>query len=203
MSTDKGLAKLKKRFFRRPNIVLLRKQFEETVWKGGESFCEFIYNKTILANKVTISEDERIDYIVDAISDIFSRNQKPIQCFNFIPPSLLAFEKVTLQSHGSTSKVSSKHQKVGETTKVLMKKSRTAKRQKVSVQGVTIAAKRDQEIANVEEQKDNFLWMTELQLEKDSELYNMVLRVLLVGGSAESLIKRSLVDPKNKFVGCE
>jgi len=41
----------------------LRKEFEARVWKTEKQFCDYYHEKMILANRVSIAEDELLDYL--------------------------------------------------------------------------------------------------------------------------------------------
>lgn len=47
--------------------LTLRKEFEHRMWLPRETFAEYFHNKIILANKVPISEEEIVDYIIEDI----------------------------------------------------------------------------------------------------------------------------------------
>ena len=58
-------------------------------------FWDTQYDKTILANRVTIDESERVEYSIDGIPDPMLRNQNSIQCFESMETLLAAFEEVS------------------------------------------------------------------------------------------------------------
>lgn len=61
---------MKQTFDLRPRKLHLRREFEARVWKAEESFADYYHEKTILANRVPIVEDELLDYLVEGITDL-------------------------------------------------------------------------------------------------------------------------------------
>ncbi|XP_043468102.1 uncharacterized protein LOC122502224 [Leptopilina heterotoma] len=102
MSTDQLLSEIRKMFHHQNNRILLKKEFEERMWKKGETFSEYIHEKTILANRVSVPDDERIEYYVEGIPDMNLRNQARIQRFRDLENLLAAFKKVTINSKQSS-----------------------------------------------------------------------------------------------------
>ena len=43
-----------------PSKLILKRKFEERVWKKYETFCKYVHHKIILANQVPIPENELI-----------------------------------------------------------------------------------------------------------------------------------------------
>ncbi|XP_051165650.1 protein lin-28 homolog A-like [Leptopilina boulardi] len=105
---------MRRMFYRRPNKTLLRKRFEERIWKREESFSEYVHDKIILANKVPIDEEERVDYIIEGIPDVSLRDQARIHRFQGIDELMLTFEKVSLHASSNSKESTSKVTKVGE-----------------------------------------------------------------------------------------
>lgn len=97
ISVDELIDKMRIMFDHRPMRMDLRKKFEEKTWCSGETFSNYFFNKTILANKISVDEDELIDYIIDGISDETIRNQARIQRFKRKEDLLKTFEKVVLR----------------------------------------------------------------------------------------------------------
>ncbi|KAI4481937.1 hypothetical protein M0804_008956 [Polistes exclamans] len=91
------LADLRSTFCHRKNRIVLRKIFEERVWRKDESFHEYVHNKVILGNKVPIHENEIVDYIIEGIPDANLKNQAKINRLRTKADILEAFEGVTLQ----------------------------------------------------------------------------------------------------------
>jgi len=107
MPVEELFTELRGMFYRRPNRVAARREFEARVWKKNEKFSEYLHEKTILANLVPISEDELIDYLIDGITDPVLRDQARIHRFMDKSDLLEAFEKVTLRGGPETRAASS------------------------------------------------------------------------------------------------
>lgn len=103
MSFERLLETLGAMFRPRENRVLLRKRFENRVWKKEETFQEYLHEKTIMGNRVPIEEDELLEYIVEGKPDAAMRNQARIQGFTTVDSLVRAFEKVSLRDHNTTS----------------------------------------------------------------------------------------------------
>jgi len=89
----------------RPSKILLRKQFEERVWRREETFHhQYVHEKIILANRVPISEDEIIDYLIDGIPVVSLRDQARMSRFTSKSSLLQAFEKVILRDKSNAKK---------------------------------------------------------------------------------------------------
>lgn len=85
-------------FDHHPTKMDLKRKFEERNWRIDESFSNYFYDKTILANKMPIDENELTDYPVDGIPDEITRNQARIQRFGKKKDLLHAFEKIMLRA---------------------------------------------------------------------------------------------------------
>ncbi|KYN30352.1 Gag-Pol polyprotein [Trachymyrmex cornetzi] len=97
VSVDELLEKMRIMFDHRPAKLDLRRRFEKRVWRNDETFNNYFYDKTILANKVPVDEDELVDYIIDGTDEI-TRNQARIQTFKTKEELLSAFGKITFQA---------------------------------------------------------------------------------------------------------
>ena len=56
-------------FFRRIDKIKVRKQFENRICQKNENFSQYVHDKVILMNKVSIDEAEIIDYLIEGIPD--------------------------------------------------------------------------------------------------------------------------------------
>ena len=90
------LKEMETMFDHRPGKLAQRREFEARVWQHSENFCDYYHDKLILGNRVPISEEEIVDYIVDGIPDEQIQNQARIQCFKEKADLLKAFEKISL-----------------------------------------------------------------------------------------------------------
>lgn len=102
MTFDQLLDELRAMFYRRQSKIVMRKKFEERVWKKEETFHEYFHEKLILGNRVPISDDEILEYVIDGIPDEVLRNQARIQRFSTADGLLEAFEKVTLRDRNTS-----------------------------------------------------------------------------------------------------
>lgn len=64
---DSLLDEMQEMYDHRHSKTILRKRFEERMWKKEETFHQYVHDKVILANLVPIAEDEIIDYLIDGI----------------------------------------------------------------------------------------------------------------------------------------
>lgn len=85
-------------FKHRPSKLALRKEFEQRMWQPGESFTEYYHDKIILANRISIDNDEIIDYILDGVPNPRLRDQTRLQQFKEMTELIEAFENITLRS---------------------------------------------------------------------------------------------------------
>ena len=90
------LAEMKKMFDQRENKLKLRRQFEERVWKADEPFSVYLHEKIILGNRVSIDEEDVVDYLIDGIPEVHLQNQAKIQQFESSAALLAAFENISL-----------------------------------------------------------------------------------------------------------
>lgn len=84
-------------FDHRPSRQMLRKGFEQRMWRSGESFADYYLDKIILANRVPIDEGEILDRVIDGISDHQLHNHARTQRFGAASELLEAFKKITLR----------------------------------------------------------------------------------------------------------
>lgn len=108
------LSEMREMYDQRPSKVELRKKFEERTWKREETFQQYVHDKVILANRVPISEEEIIDYIIDGIPVTNLRDQARMSRFTSKASLLQAFEKVTLRDRIQSNTKKSEQQKSGD-----------------------------------------------------------------------------------------
>lgn len=89
------LCEIKAMFDHRPSRIVLRKRFEERLWKKGETFSDYVHQKIILGNRVPIGEEELVEYIIDGIPDRALRDQARLSGLNTKAALLEAFERIT------------------------------------------------------------------------------------------------------------
>jgi len=102
MTVDELIERMQGMFDCRPLKMDLRRQFERRTWRGDETFSSYFHDKIILANRVSIDEDELIDYVIDGIPDETTRNQARIHGFRRKEDLLRAFEKVAIRVRSYT-----------------------------------------------------------------------------------------------------
>jgi len=102
-------------FYHRPNRIIFWRCFEEQTWKKGESFHNYVYEKVILANPITVNDDEILGYIINDIPDMNLRDLTRVQSFTTRKEMLQAFEEIRLddlwsqdQRPRSTTRVTAK-----------------------------------------------------------------------------------------------
>jgi len=66
------------------------------MWQQGETFAEYFHKKLILANKVSIEEDEIVDYLIDDIPVKSIKHQALMQQFRDKETMLRAMKNVSL-----------------------------------------------------------------------------------------------------------
>ncbi|KYN30157.1 hypothetical protein ALC57_00383 [Trachymyrmex cornetzi] len=101
MPFDMLLNELRSMFQHRQTKVIMRKRFEERSWKKDETFHKYCREKVIMGNRVTVDDDEMLEYVIDGIPDEALRNQARVQGFETVDTLLKAFEKVTIREHSS------------------------------------------------------------------------------------------------------
>ena len=91
------LNELREMFSYRPNVLTLRKKFEERTWKRGETFREYVHDKVIMANRVPIDDREMVPYLLQGIPDPQLRDQARLLKIRTKADLLEAFEDVMLR----------------------------------------------------------------------------------------------------------
>ena len=74
-SVSELLTEMKLMFDHRPSKLTLRREFENRTWQHNEPFSDYFYDKVILANRVSVTDEEIVDHLVDGIPDPRLRNQ--------------------------------------------------------------------------------------------------------------------------------
>ncbi|RLU18894.1 hypothetical protein DMN91_009252 [Ooceraea biroi] len=96
MSLDDLLQEMENIFDQPLGRLNSRRKFEMRKWKKEESFSEYWHDKIILGNRISIQEDELVDYMVDSIPADNLRNQARMQSFSSVQEVLKAFKKISL-----------------------------------------------------------------------------------------------------------
>jgi hypothetical protein len=75
---------------------MLHRKFEKRTWKKDESFSDYVYQKVILRNRMSVVEEKLVEYIIDGIPDRTLRNQVQVGGFRTIALLIRLFEQVEL-----------------------------------------------------------------------------------------------------------
>lgn len=103
MRSDDLLDELRGMFYHRPDKIALRRRFEERVWKKSETFHDYVHEKTIMANRIAIGDDEILGYIIDGIPDSNLRDLARVRGFMTKDEMLRAFSEITLRNRNHTT----------------------------------------------------------------------------------------------------
>ncbi|XP_076660149.1 uncharacterized protein LOC143363456 [Halictus rubicundus] len=90
------LRELKRLYGQRPDPLCLRRELEARKWGVEESFTDYVHDKTILANRVPVSETELLSYVVDGIPNRELQIQAKVQRYESVDEILTAFTNVQL-----------------------------------------------------------------------------------------------------------
>ncbi|XP_078051649.1 uncharacterized protein LOC144477786, partial [Augochlora pura] len=96
LTYDQLLCELRNMFGQRASILSLRREFERRIWMVEETFSDYVHDKLVLGNRVPISDNEIIDYIVDGIPDENLRSLARVQRFQTTGALLRAFSDMAL-----------------------------------------------------------------------------------------------------------
>lgn len=69
MNIENLLGQMRVMFDHCPTKLALRREFEKRKWQSMETFSAYFHDKIILGNRVPISNEEIVDYILDGIPD--------------------------------------------------------------------------------------------------------------------------------------
>ncbi|XP_076398062.1 uncharacterized protein LOC143266361 [Megachile rotundata] len=97
MTIEMLLGRMGSMYDRRPNRLVARRRFEERTWHRGETFADYLHEKVILANRISLNEEELIDYVIDGIPDPVLQDQARLQRFKTNADLLEAFGNITLR----------------------------------------------------------------------------------------------------------
>lgn len=111
MSASAILCELKKMYNHCPTKADLRKQLSARMWQLSETFQDCFYDKIIKTNKVPISGDKLLDYVIDGISDWRMRDQARMQNFTSAEELLQVFKKISIrQDFKNKTKIAEKNE---------------------------------------------------------------------------------------------
>ena len=97
MPVDNLIDELENAFYDRPTMIEGRRDFEARLWKKEESFAEYAHEKTILANRISVGEQELIEYLVDGIPDYQLQRNARLQKFETKAALLDRFRSISLR----------------------------------------------------------------------------------------------------------
>lgn len=102
LSVENLLAEMELLFEDRSSRLVLAKEFEARKWQPNETFQEYFNEKIILSNKISISDMDLIEHIIDGIPDYILRSQAKMQRFKDKQSLLKAFQGVKLRKEKPT-----------------------------------------------------------------------------------------------------
>ncbi|XP_043063797.1 E3 ubiquitin-protein ligase BRE1-like [Drosophila ficusphila] len=80
-----------------------RRNFESRTWQSSEKFGKYLDEKLMLAQNVSLDQEELLDRIIEGIPNEGLRNQARIQCFRDISHIRRAFSEVSLPAKRAVS----------------------------------------------------------------------------------------------------
>lgn len=96
ISVEALLCELRTMYDHRPSRKALRDKFEERVWRRNETFSDYLHQKVILGNHISLEEEEFVEYVIDGIPDRILRDQARVSGLKTKTALLEAFERITL-----------------------------------------------------------------------------------------------------------
>lgn len=135
MSLDDLLQEMGNIFDHPMGRMELRRKFETREWKKEESFNEYWHDKIILGNRISLQENELIEYLVDGIPSDVLRNQARMQSFTDVQEVLKAFRKISLTPEVTkpSSNTSPRNNAPGKTNRIATNKGQVAPSTKPTV----------------------------------------------------------------------
>lgn len=91
---------LKLHFTSRPERVQLMKRFEARRWKQRERFSDYYHDKLKLGNRLNLSEEDMIAYVIDGFEHRGLQSQARMQDFKSLPELLRIMNNVTQNDVG-------------------------------------------------------------------------------------------------------
>lgn len=102
MTVGELLERMEAMYDQREKKLTLRKEFEARMWQPNETFADYFHKKIILANKVPISEDEIVDYLIEGIPAKSIKYHAMMQRFSNKETLLRAMENISLNPDHKT-----------------------------------------------------------------------------------------------------
>lgn len=97
MTSDELLSALLDMFYHRIDRITLRRQFEARTWRKNETFHDYVHEKVIMANRITIDDEDMVGYLIEGILDRNLRDLAYVHGFNSKESLLTAFGDITLR----------------------------------------------------------------------------------------------------------
>ncbi|XP_018366050.1 PREDICTED: uncharacterized protein LOC108763170 [Trachymyrmex cornetzi] len=113
LDAESLLDEMRKMFEHRPGRFALRRKFEERKWKVDEAYREYHHDKIVLGNRLSLEEEELVEYVIEGIPNMRLRDHARMQRFKSLNLLLEAFENITLQTDGKKNILSSTKSKLG------------------------------------------------------------------------------------------
>lgn len=98
LQVDEFLEKMDVMFNQLMGQLERRRQFEARGWNRTETLSEYCYDKLILRNRVPVTEEEMVDYIIEGIPSKDLRNQAQMHSFKTAQDLIRGFRKVKLKT---------------------------------------------------------------------------------------------------------
>lgn len=83
-------------FVSKESRLTMKRTFEGRMWSPTETFQQYLHEKTIMANRLSIEEEELLKNLIEGIPDSHLRSQARMQCFNNRQQLAEAFSKIEL-----------------------------------------------------------------------------------------------------------
>lgn len=97
MSVEELLQEMRSMFDQPLRQLESRKKIEAREWRRNEAFNNHCHEKLILGNRVPVTKEELVDYLIGGISPESLRNQAKMHSFSSVQDLVKVFSKVTLE----------------------------------------------------------------------------------------------------------
>lgn len=93
-------------FSSRPNKVTLMRKMESRKWRKSEKFSNYFTDKVVLGNKLNLSEEDIIDYVIDGFDNSNLQSQARMKNFTSSSELLQIMKNVTNEDRGQHQRMS-------------------------------------------------------------------------------------------------